>query len=61
MSLGFIVGVLRKRHALRGHERWSRATLDARQGAALGELRRWASERSPFYRRFHSGLDSRPR
>ena len=60
MSLGFIVGVLRERRALRRHERWSRAMLDARREAALGELRRWAADRSPFYGRFHGGLDSRP-
>jgi phenylacetate-CoA ligase len=59
-GLGFIVGVLRKRRALRGHERWSRAMLESRQAAALGELRRWASDRSPFYGRFHAGLGSRP-
>lgn len=60
MSLGFIVGVLRERRVLRSHERWSRATLDSRQAGALGELRRWAHERSSFYRRFHAGLESRP-
>ena len=60
MSLGFIVGVLRERRALRSHERWSRAMLDSRQAAALGELRHWACERSSFYRHFHAGLDSRP-
>jgi phenylacetate-CoA ligase len=59
-GLGFIAGVLRERRALRSHERWSRAMLDARRQAALGELRRWALDRSPFYRRFHAGLDSRP-
>jgi len=60
MSLGFIVGVLRERRALRSHERWSRTMLNSRQAAALVELRRWASERSPFYRRFHAGFASRP-
>ena len=55
-----MVGVLRARRALRGHERWTRARLDAHRGAALADLRRWACERSPFYRRFHAGLESRP-
>lgn len=59
MNLGFIVGVLRERRALRRHERWSRAMLGSHQAAALGELRRWAGERSRFYRRFHAGLESR--
>lgn len=60
MSLGFIIGVLRERRALRRHERWERATLDARQGAALAELRRWAYQRSRFYGRFHAGRQDRP-
>ena len=60
MSLGFIVGVLRERRALRSHERWSRAMLESHQAAALNELRTWAGERSRFYRRFHAGLASRP-
>jgi phenylacetate-CoA ligase len=33
--------------------------LDSRQAAALAALRRWAYERSSFYRRFHAGLESR--
>jgi len=44
MGLGFLVGVLRERRALRRHQRWSRALLDSHQGAALAELRRWAFE-----------------
>ena len=60
MGLGFIVGVLRERRALRSHERWSRAMLESHQAAALNELRTWAGERSRFYRRFHAGLASRP-
>jgi phenylacetate-CoA ligase len=60
MGLGFIAGVLRKRHVLRSHERWSRALLDSHQAAALVDLRRWATERSPLYRRFHAGFESRP-
>jgi phenylacetate-CoA ligase len=60
MSLGFIVGVLRERRALRSHERWSRAMLGSQQAAALKELRTWGGERSRFYRRFHAGLEARP-
>jgi phenylacetate-CoA ligase len=60
MGLGFIAGVLRQRSALRKHERWSRAMLDSRRVAGLVQLRRLATEQSPFYRRFHAGCDSRP-
>ncbi|HVW06982.1 MAG TPA: AMP-binding protein [Bryobacteraceae bacterium] len=40
--------------------RWSRAQLDAHQARRLEELRSFAYERSPFYRRFHRGLENRP-
>jgi putative adenylate-forming enzyme len=60
MNLGFIARVLRERGALRGHERWSRAELESHQESALAALRRFALERSPFYRRFHAGLETRP-
>jgi len=60
MGLGFIAGVLRQRAALRRHERWDRAALASHQAAELDRLRRWAVDRSPFYRRFHAGSESRP-
>lgn len=34
--------------------------LDSHRAAGLNELRRWAAEQSPFYRRFHAGCESRP-
>jgi phenylacetate-CoA ligase len=57
VNLGFVLGVLQARSALRRHERWSRAEIDAHQAAGVAELRRFALERSPFYRQFLSGLD----
>jgi len=60
MDLGLIVRVLTERRVLRNRERWSRARLDAHRAAALAELRRYAIEASPFYRRFHAGCESRP-
>jgi phenylacetate-CoA ligase len=60
VNLGFIARVLRERRALRKHERWSRDAISAHQGAALAEIRRFATDRSPFYRRFHAGCGSRP-
>ncbi|HXK19075.1 MAG TPA: hypothetical protein VNG33_14785 [Polyangiaceae bacterium] len=60
MNFGLMAHVLRYRAKLRGHERWSRAELEARQQAALAELRAFAVERSPFYARFHRGFANRP-
>jgi len=60
LNLGVVARVLRGRRALRSHERWSRAEIDSYQATALSELRRHATERSTFYRRFHAGYESRP-
>jgi len=60
MNLGFVIGVLRGRRALRSHERWSRAEIDSHQATALAALRRYTGDRSRFYRRFHAGYESRP-
>jgi putative adenylate-forming enzyme len=60
MNLGFIARVLRERGSLRRHERWSRAEIEARQCSALAALRRFALDRSPFYRRFHAGRETKP-
>jgi len=46
--------------ALSRHDRWSRERLLARQARRLAELRRFVVARSPFYRRFHRGLESAP-
>ncbi len=40
--------------------RWSPAQMEAHQAREVAELRRFAIERSPFYRQFHKGLESRP-
>jgi putative adenylate-forming enzyme len=60
MNLGLVARVVRERRALRSHERWSRTTIDQHQATALDGLRRFAIERSSFYRRFHAGMASRP-
>jgi putative adenylate-forming enzyme len=60
MNLAFVTGVVRQRRSLRRHERWLRARIDEHQAAELATLRRFALERSPFYRRFHAGYESRP-
>jgi putative adenylate-forming enzyme len=39
---------------------WSRTQLEAHHARQLASLRRFALERSPFYRQFHKGLENRP-
>lgn len=51
--IGRIVGLSR-------HDRWSRARLLEEQARSLRRLRDFALARSPFYRRFHHGLESAP-
>jgi putative adenylate-forming enzyme len=60
MNLAFVTGVVRERRRLRKHERWPRARLDEHRAGELATLRRFALDRSPFYRRFHAGYESRP-
>jgi phenylacetate-CoA ligase len=51
--------VLWKRSALERRCRWTRAEVERHQARRVSELRRFAMERSPFYRRFHRGLENR--
>jgi putative adenylate-forming enzyme len=39
------------------HDRWSRSRLETYQAQRLGWLRQHAYARSPFYKRFHAGLE----
>jgi phenylacetate-CoA ligase len=52
--------LLWRRRSLERSCRWPRAELLEHQADAVTRLRRFAVERSPFYRRFHEGLESRP-
>ena len=52
--------VLWRRRALERGLQWNRAALEAHQGRSVHQLRQFASEHSPFYRRFHKGLENRP-
>jgi putative adenylate-forming enzyme len=52
--------VLWKRHQLERASRWTRPELERQQARRLIALRRFAVERSPFYRRFHRGLEHQP-
>ena len=52
--------VLALRGSLRQRDHWDRAELDEHRARALRDLRRFAVERSPFYRRLHAGLEDAP-
>jgi phenylacetate-CoA ligase len=52
--------VLTTRGRLECSNSWTRARLLEHQQTELQTLRRVALERSPFYRRFHRGLEARP-
>ena len=52
--------VLWQRRRLRGREHWTTPQLHAHQQRALTMLREHAVARSPFYRRFHRGLERAP-
>ncbi|HTT11361.1 MAG TPA: AMP-binding protein [Burkholderiaceae bacterium] len=49
-----------QRHAQERSCTWSRARLERHQAARLHALRRFVAARSPFYARFHRGLEQRP-
>ena len=52
--------VLWRRRQLERACTWTRAELEQRRQTRLAQLRRFAVERSPFYRRFHAGFEQRP-
>ena len=60
LSLMTPLRVLWTRRALERSCGWTRAQIDLHQQRQLSELRRFVLERSPFYRRFHRGLDQGP-
>lgn len=60
MDTRMIANILRLRRTLRHRERWTRERLLAHQKQELRTLRAFAAESSPFYRRFHRGLESAP-
>jgi putative adenylate-forming enzyme len=52
--------VLWKRRGLERSCRWTRAKLRMHQSQAERAIRQYAYQCSPFYRRFHAGLESHP-
>ena len=60
MNLNTLSAILWKRSRLERGTRCTRSQLEARQSRAIEQLRAFANERSPFYRRFHGGFEQRP-
>jgi phenylacetate-CoA ligase len=60
MDASMIARVLWLRRVLRRRERWTEARLREHQRRELANLRAFAVDRSPFYRRLHAGLDGAP-
>jgi len=56
MGTLMIANIRRLRRMLRQRERWTPAQLHQHQQRGLAELRAFAVERSPFYRRFYRGF-----
>ena len=59
MSFWTLVRVMRSARSQERSAHWTRPQLEAHQAKRLSELRRFVQERSPFYRRFHAGYESR--
>ena len=60
MNIQILLKLLHTLEQLRKHESWTRQQLESYQAEALGNLRQYAYERSPFYEKFHKGLTARP-
>lgn len=45
---------------LRSHEKWSREKIEQHQEKELRKLRDFVYANSPFYKKFHQGLENRP-
>src|SRR5262249_20765889 len=60
MDLTLLLRVLSKRRVLRRRERWTASQIAAQQAHEVRVLRTYAYDHSPFYRRFHAGLQAKP-
>ncbi|MBI2995018.1 MAG: phenylacetate--CoA ligase family protein [Gammaproteobacteria bacterium] len=60
MNLILPLQVWMERWVLERSCRWPRARIEAHQSRSVEQLRRFVLQRSPFYRRFHRGLEQRP-
>lgn len=60
LSMLNLARLLRMRGAMERTNSWTGARLLEHQRAQVEAVRRFAMERSPFYRRFHGGLEGKP-
>jgi putative adenylate-forming enzyme len=60
MAPHLLLALLATRRRLGRRDRWTREQLELYQATALRAVRRYAVERSPFYRRFHAGQERAP-
>jgi putative adenylate-forming enzyme len=60
MDVTLLMRVLWMRRVLRRHERWNANQIEARQTVQLHTLRTHAYTHSRFYRKFHSGSETKP-
>ena len=60
MDMSIMLKLLLKLRQLRKHERWTRPQLEAEQAKQLRRQRAYAYAHSPFYQKFHKGLEGRP-
>lgn len=52
--------LLARRHSMESRCRWTRARVEQHQARSARELRSYVYAQSPFYQRFHRGLEDRP-
>src|SRR5512134_324476 len=60
MNIRMMLNLLHTLEGQRRRERWTRQQLQAYQEDSLHRLRKYAYEKSPFYRDFHKGVTERP-
>lgn len=60
MDFALIARVLATRQKLRARECWSVERIAAHRAFEVDRLRRHAYSNSPFYRRFHAGMEDKP-
>lgn len=60
LNLVTIIKLIFKVRALKKREKWSRGQIKQYQEQELKKLREYAYNHSPFYKKFHKGLENRP-
>lgn len=62
VGIGFFgfLKLIRKIRSLRIREKWTREQIKQYQAVELQKLRQFAYKNSPFYKKFHQGLEDRP-